>query len=94
LTSSVYSTIAFYLFCFEHTHIDKPNNQPEHIKKEKPCSINLDELDISCDDFNESVYYGEDADVIIIGRKLKLCKNNGSKKGRQKKNKNKKNKNN
>jgi len=39
LTSSVYSRIAFYLFCFEHTYIDKPNNQPEHIKKEKPCGL-------------------------------------------------------
>jgi hypothetical protein len=52
-------------------------------------SINFGELDLSCDDFNESTYYGEDGEMSAIGRKLKLCKNNGNKKGRQKKNKNK-----
>jgi hypothetical protein len=64
-----------------------------------PNSINLDELELSCDDFNKSTYYREDTDVSAIGRKLKLCKNNGNKKGHQKfnkyrKNKKKKNKNN
>jgi hypothetical protein len=45
-------------------------------------SINLDELELSCDDFNKST---------SIGRKLKLCKN-GNKKGHQKFNKYRKNK--
>jgi hypothetical protein len=57
-----------------------------------PNSINLDELELSCDDFNKSTYYREDTDVSAIGRKLKLCKNNGNKKGHQKFNKYRKNK--
>jgi hypothetical protein len=52
-------------------------------------TINLDELHLSCEDFNRSVYNGKDANVSAIGRKLKLCKNNGNKKGSQKKKKNK-----
>jgi hypothetical protein len=55
-------------------------------------SINLSELRLSCDDFNASTYNGEDGEMSAIGRKLKLCKNNGNKKG-SKKNKKRKNKN-
>jgi hypothetical protein len=56
-------------------------------------SVNVVEPYLSCEDFNRSAYYGKDANPSTIDRKLKLCKNNGSKKGSHGKSKKKKKKN-